>query len=106
MNKANKSDVILKLASKCGIKKEEAERRVNAVLESLVEVLEDVSQGEPEGKDRTVGKLTLVGFGVYEVVHIPQRTYRNPQDPQNPVQKESHNDVRFDPGTALYNSVQ
>ncbi|MGB9866602.1 MAG: HU family DNA-binding protein [Bacillota bacterium] len=64
MNKAELVDVV---ASKAGLSKKDSEKAVNAVIEGIREAL---ARGE---------KVSLVGFGTFEVRERAARQGRNPR---------------------------
>jgi DNA-binding protein HU-beta len=63
----NKAELISRVAEKAEMTKKDAEKAVNAVVESVEEAL---MQGD---------KVSLVGFGTFEVRSRAARTGRNPQ---------------------------
>jgi len=63
----NKSELISKMAEKGGISKKDAEKALNAFLESVEESLE---RGD---------KVQLIGFGTFEVRQRAERRGMNPQ---------------------------
>lgn len=63
----NKTDLINLIASKSGLTKKDSESALNAFTASVEETL---STGE---------KITLVGFGTFEVKQRAERKGRNPQ---------------------------
>lgn len=63
----NKSELVASVAQKSGLTKKDAEKAVNAFVESIREAL---GKGE---------KVTLVGFGTFEVRNRAARNGRNPQ---------------------------
>ncbi|HPV02391.1 MAG TPA: HU family DNA-binding protein [Clostridiales bacterium] len=63
----NKSELISRMAEKGNITRTDAEKALNAFLESVEEAL---ASGD---------KVQLVGFGTFEVRHRPARKGRNPQ---------------------------
>lgn len=64
MNKAELVDVV---AAKAGLSKKDSERAVNAVIEGIQEAL---TKGE---------KVSLIGFGTFEVRERAARKGRNPK---------------------------
>nr|WP_306531899.1 HU family DNA-binding protein [Bilophila wadsworthia] len=50
------------------------------------------------------GKVKFVGFGVFEVVDVPARQCRNPQNGE-PITLPAHKAVRFRPGKELKEAV-
>lgn len=63
----NKADLVASVAQKTGLTKKDAEKSVNAIIGSIEEAL---AAGE---------KVSLVGFGTFEVRSRAARTGRNPQ---------------------------
>lgn len=63
----NKTELVAKVAERAELKKSEAERAVNAFMETIEEALRE---GE---------KVSLVGFGTFEVRERAARKGRNPQ---------------------------
>lgn len=63
----NKSDLITSIAEKSNMSKKDAEKALNAFIESVEEAL--------KGGD----KVQLVGFGSFEVRERAERKGRNPQ---------------------------
>lgn len=63
----NKQDLITAVAERSGLTKKDAEKAVNATVESIEEAL---SKGD---------KVSLVGFGTFEVRDRAARVGRNPQ---------------------------
>lgn len=49
-------------------------------------------------------KVTIAGFGVFEVVHRPEREGRNPQD-GSAIKIAASNAVKFKPGKGLKEAV-
>lgn len=66
----NKNDLIASVADKTGLTKKDSEKAVNAVVETIQEAL---GRGD---------KVSLVGFGTFEVRQRRPRTGRNPQTGQ------------------------
>ena len=63
----NKTELIAAVAEKAGMTKKDAERAVNAALDTITEAL---AEGE---------KVQLVGFGSFEVKKRAERTGLNPK---------------------------
>lgn len=63
----NKTELIAEIAGKSGLSKKDAEKALTAVVETVSETL---------AKDE---KVTLVGFGSFEVKHREARIGRNPK---------------------------
>ena len=63
----NKAELIAEVAAKADLKKRDAEKAINAALDAITAALKD---GE---------KVSLVGFGVYDVKEREARMGRNPR---------------------------
>lgn len=63
----NKQDLVASVAEKAGLTKKDAEKAVNAFVETV--------KGSLAGGD----KVSLVGFGTFEVRERKARSGRNPQ---------------------------
>jgi len=63
----NKSDLITSIAEKSNLSKKDAEKALNAFIESVEEAL------------KSGDKVQLVGFGSFEVRERAERKGRNPQ---------------------------
>lgn len=63
----NKADLVDSVAQKTELTKRDSERAINAVIDSIGEAL---ARGD---------KISLVGFGTFEVRRRAARTGRNPQ---------------------------
>ena len=63
----NKTELIASVAAKAGLTKKDAERVVNATIESITESL---VKGD---------KVNVSGFGIFEVKARPAREGRNPR---------------------------
>ena len=83
-----KTEFINRMAKKGGITKVEANRGVDAFIETLIDCL----------KDGCVVKF--VGFGKFELKTMKQRMGRNPQNGQEHVIPE-HKKVKFYAGETL-----
>lgn len=88
-----KADLVAKIAGKAGMTKASAENALNSFIASVEEVL--ASQG----------KLTLTGFGTFEVQKRKARTGRNPRTGQV-IKIPASNVVKFRPGKLLKDSVK
>lgn len=88
-----KADLIAKVASKAGMTKASAENALNSFIASVEEVL--ASQG----------KLTLTGFGTFEVQERKARTGRNPRTGQE-IKIPASKVVKFRPGKLLKDSIK
>ncbi len=63
----NKQELVTSVAEKAGLTKKDAEKAINAVIDSI--------SGALHGGD----KVSLVGFGTFEVRSRAARSGRNPQ---------------------------
>ena len=63
----NKADLVGKVAERTGLTKRDSEKAVNAVVDTISQAL---ARGD---------KVSLVGFGTFEVRTRAARTGRNPQ---------------------------
>ena len=88
----NKAELVNSIAQKSGLTKKDAEKTLNAVLESIEEALVN---GE---------KIQLVGFGSFEVRERAERKGRNPQTKEEITIKASRSPV-FRVGKALKDAV-
>ena len=84
----NKAELISQVAEKTGLTKKDCERAVNAVVEVIEEAL---ARGE---------KVSLVGFGTFEVRDRRARTGRNPQTGQS-IHIPASKVPTFRPGKSL-----
>jgi len=89
----NKADLVAAVAEKTGLTKKQAEQAVNAVVESIEEALK---KGE---------RVSLVGFGTFEVRSRRPRVGRNPQTGQS-ITIPAGKAPAFRPGKALRAAVQ
>lgn len=88
----NKGDLIDKIAEKASLKKSEATAALNATLEAITETLKG---GE---------KITLVGFGSFDVAYRAARKGINPST-QKEIQISDKVTVKFKAGKELSTSV-
>lgn len=88
-----KADLVAKIADKAGLTKANAERALNAFLESVEQVLV---------KEK---KLTLTGFGTFVVEKRKQRTGRNPRTGAV-ITIPASRVVKFRPGKLLKEAVK
>ena len=87
-----KAELIAVVGEKAGLTKKDADKAVSAVLEAITETL---ANGE---------KVSLVGFGTFEVKERAERLGHNPQTGDVMVIAASKAPV-FKAGTALKNAV-
>ena len=88
----NKTELTKALADKTGKSQKEAKAFLEA-FESTVQ--ETLSKG---------GKITLIGFGTWDVQDVPARTGRNPRTGE-PLQIKGKKKPRFKAGAELSSSV-
>lgn len=88
----NKSELVNKMAEKGSLSKKDAEKALNALLESVEEALVN---GD---------KVQLVGFGSFEVRERAARKGRNPQTKEEITIEASKSPI-FKVGKALKDSV-
>ena len=89
----SKKDLVATIADKVELSKKDTEAVVNAFLDSIKESLKD---GE---------KVTLTGFGNFEVRERSARTGRNPQTGEA-LEIEASKKVAFKAGKALKDAVR
>lgn len=87
-----KAELIAQIATKANLTKAAAERSVNAMLESIQELLSED------------GKLTLTGFGTFAVEERQERPGRNPRTGES-IQIAASKVVKFRPGKQLKDAV-
>ena len=87
-----KAELIAVVGEKAGLTKKDADKAVSAVLEAITETL---ANGE---------KVSLVGFGTFEVKERAERMGHNPQTGDTMVIAASKAPA-FKAGTALKNAV-
>lgn len=88
-----KVDLIAAVANEAGLTKKDAEKAVNSVLGAITAALKD---GD---------KVSLVGFGTFEVRERPERKGRNPQTKEEITIPASRLPA-FKAGKALKDAVQ
>ena len=76
-----------------GITKRQAEEAVDTLFESIITAL---SNGE---------KVFLKGIGTLTTVNVPERTYRNPQNPSETVIVSAHKKVKFSMASSLKEKI-
>ena len=87
-----KADLVAKIANKAGMTKASAENALNSFIDSVEEVL------------AANGKLTLTGFGTFEVQERNERTGRNPRTGEE-IKIPASKVVKFRPGKLLKDAV-
>ena len=88
MASITKADLINTIAKNADIKKTEAEKALGAALDGIKGAL---ANGE---------KVTLVGFGTFQVQHRAARTGRDPRTRQA-IQIAASNTIKFKAGKAF-----
>lgn len=88
----NKAELIAAAAEKAGLSKKDAEKVVNATFEAITEAL---VAGE---------KVSLVGFGSFDVKNRPERTGRNPMTREE-ITIPASRTPQFKAGKALKDAV-
>ena len=88
-----KVELIASVAAEAGMSKKDAEKAVNAALAAITEEL------------KNGGKVSLVGFGTFEVRGRPERQGRNPQT-KEPMTIAASKLPAFKAGKALKDAVQ
>ncbi|MDQ7031230.1 MAG: HU family DNA-binding protein [Desulfonauticus sp.] len=88
-----KGDVIAMIAEKADLTKAAAERALNAFLDAVQEAL--VQEG----------KLTLTGFGTFEVAQRAARKGRNPRTGEE-IEIPACKVVKFRPGKILKDAIK
>jgi len=88
-----KAELVSQIAKDTELSKADAERSLNAFMDNVTKTLK---------KD---GKMTLTGFGTFEVVKRKKRKGRNPQTGET-IQIKARKVVKFKPGKALREKVK
>ena len=89
----NKTELIAAVAEKAGLTKKDAERVINATTETITEAL---CKGD---------KVSVSGFGIFEVKNREARTGRNPRTNEK-IEIPACSVVKFLPGKALKEAVK
>ena len=88
-----KADLVAAIAKETDLTKADAERTINSFLANVTKTL------------KKEGKLTITGFGTFEVVKRKRRKGRNPQT-GDPITIKAHKVVKFKPGKGLRDKVK
>ena len=88
----NKTELVAAVAEKTGASKKDSEKLVSAVFETMTDAL---VAGE---------KVSMVGFGAFEVKERPARTGRNPRTKEN-IEIPASRAASFKPGKALKDAI-
>ncbi len=91
----NKAELVEAMAKKAGLSKKDAEAGLNAFVEVVKKEL-----GSKKGEK----KVSLVGFGTFEVSERKARTGRNPQTGEN-IKIKASKSPKFKAGKALKDAV-
>jgi len=89
-----KDELIDSVASKTDVSKKEAEKVINAVLETITNSLTD---GQ---------KVALTGFGTFDISKRAARTGVNPQNPGQKIQIPAMTVPKFKAGKSLKDAVR
>jgi len=96
-NSVNKSDIIEILAERMDISKRESKRTLNEILDIITESL-------TEGEDGR--KVTIHGFGTFDISHRKARKGVDPQDHDKEITIPARTVPKFRPGSQLKESVR
>ena len=88
----NKAELVEEVSGKTGLTKKETQNVVDAVTETIVEIL---SKGE---------KVTLIGLGTFQVVNRKARRGVNPQTRES-IQIPAKKVPKFVPGKTLKEKI-
>jgi DNA-binding protein HU-beta len=88
----NKKDIINALSKKTGLTKSKASEALQAITDSI------------SGGLKKNEKVTLIGFGTFDVVKRKARTGRNPSTGEK-IKIKASNSPRFKAGKALKDAV-
>ncbi len=88
----NKGEMTVTVAEKAGLEKGQAAAAIDAFLEAVKEALQ---RGE---------RVSLIGFGTFQVVQREARMGRNPKTGEQ-IEIPAKKQVKFKPGKALSDSV-
>lgn len=89
----NKSELLVNISEKSGLKKVEAERALNAFIETVTESLKKEE------------KVQLVGFGTFETRDRKAREGRNPRKPDEVIKIPASKAPVFKAGKTLKEAV-
>jgi DNA-binding protein HU-beta len=88
-----KAELISRIAADTKLTKADSERALNAFLGNVTKTL------------KKEGKLTLTGFGTFEVAKRKKRKGRNPRT-GDPINIKARKVVKFKPGKALKDKIK
>lgn len=91
-NSVTKAELVSRMAHEAGLKKVDAERALGALTSAIQKAMVD-------GR-----KVTLVGFGTFQVAQRRARMGRDPQTKQ-PIRIPASRSVKFKPGKAMKEAV-
>lgn len=89
----NKAELVNEVSGKTGLTKKQTQNVIDAVVETIGDIL---SRGE---------KVTLVGFGTFQIVSRKAKVGRNPQTGQT-IQIPAKKVPKFRPGKRLREKVK
>ena len=92
-NYMNKTELITGMAEKAEISKKDAEKALNAFTNIVADTLVD---GD---------RVSITGFGTFEVVERAARTGRNPQTGES-IQIQASKSPKFKTGKALKDAIK
>ena len=88
----NKGELVSSIADKADLTKDQAEKALSAMTESIEDAL------------KSEDSVSLIGFGTFSVTNRPAREGRNPRTNET-IQIAAKNVVKFKPGKKLSESV-
>ena len=88
-----KAELVAKMAAETKLSKADSERALNAFVDNVTKTL------------KKEGKLTLTGFGTFEVSKRKKRKGRNPQTGE-PINIKARKVVKFKPGKGLKDKIK
>lgn len=88
----NKSELIAAIAGKTGLTKKDSEQAVNVLIEEIADALK---KGD---------KVSVAGFGTFEVKHRAARMGRNPKT-KEPIQIAASKAPAFKPGKQFKDAI-
>lgn len=89
----NKTELIEAVASKSGLSKKDTENTINAFTSIITDTLADGN------------KVSITGFGTFDVIERAARTGRNPQTGET-IQIAASKSPKFKAGKALKDAVK
>lgn len=96
-NSVNKSDIVEILAERMDISKRQSKRTLNELLDIIMESLTEGENGR---------KVTIHGFGTFDISHRKARKGVDPQDHDKEITIPARTVPKFRPGSQLKESVR